>query len=122
MHLRHISPRSSDWKDAMDEGDGGRGWERLAPEEREKLLQERRDDDGDLKSEPMTGSADVGSALDACESARRRHEIDGRLWWCRVAFEVGDEDLRRAILSATGLGRARGVVHDDREHERRVAR
>ena len=48
MQLRHISPRSSDWKDAMDEGMGPRGWERLAPEERVKLLQERRDEDGDL--------------------------------------------------------------------------
>ena len=46
MHLRHISPRSSDWMDAMDEGSGGRGWERLAPEEREKLLRERREDEG----------------------------------------------------------------------------
>ena len=33
MQLRHISPRSSDWVDAMDEGLGGRGWEKLAPEE-----------------------------------------------------------------------------------------
>jgi hypothetical protein len=42
MHLRHISPRSSDWMDAMDEEAGGRrGWERLAPEEQEKLLRER---------------------------------------------------------------------------------
>ena len=55
MHLRHISPGSNDWKDAMDEGEGGRGWERLAPEERVKLLQDRRDDDGALRSEPMTG-------------------------------------------------------------------
>ncbi len=46
MHLRHISPRSIDWMDAMDEGAGGRGWERLAPEEREKLLRERRPGDG----------------------------------------------------------------------------
>jgi hypothetical protein len=35
MQLRHISPRSSDWVDAMDEG--GRGWDKLAPEERSKL-------------------------------------------------------------------------------------
>ncbi len=35
MQLRHISPRSSEWVDAMDEG--GRGWEKLAPEELEKL-------------------------------------------------------------------------------------
>jgi hypothetical protein len=56
MQLRHISPGSNDWKDAMDEGEGGRGWERLAPEERVKLLQDRRDDDGALKSEPMMGS------------------------------------------------------------------
>ena len=48
MQLRHISPRSSDWKDAMDEGMGGRGWERLAPEERIKLLRDRRDEDGGL--------------------------------------------------------------------------
>jgi hypothetical protein len=36
MQLRHISPGSVDWVDAMDEG-GGRGWEKLAPEERSKL-------------------------------------------------------------------------------------
>jgi hypothetical protein len=35
MQLRHISPGSSDWVDAMDEG--GRGWEKLGPEERMKL-------------------------------------------------------------------------------------
>jgi hypothetical protein len=35
MQLRHISPGSSDWVDAMDEG--GRGWEKLGPEERTKL-------------------------------------------------------------------------------------
>jgi hypothetical protein len=37
MQLRHISPRSIDWVDAMDEGSGGRGWEKLGPEERDKL-------------------------------------------------------------------------------------
>ena len=37
MQLRHISPRSIDWVDAMDEGAGGRGWEKLGPEERAKL-------------------------------------------------------------------------------------
>lgn len=56
MHLRHISPRSSDWKDAMDEGAGGRGWERLAPEERVKLLKDRRDEDGDLTRAGPRGS------------------------------------------------------------------
>jgi hypothetical protein len=35
MQLRHIRPRSIDWVDAMDEG--GRGWEKLAPEELTKL-------------------------------------------------------------------------------------
>ena len=39
MQLRHISPRSIDWVDAMDEG-GGRGWEKLGPEERVKLRHE----------------------------------------------------------------------------------
>lgn len=42
MQLRHISPRSIDWMDAMDEGAGGRGWEKLAPEERTKLLRDRQ--------------------------------------------------------------------------------
>jgi hypothetical protein len=37
MQLRHISPRSSDWVDAMDEEAGGREWERLEPEELDKL-------------------------------------------------------------------------------------
>jgi hypothetical protein len=37
MQLRHISPRSIDWVDAMDEGAGGQGWEKLGPEERVKL-------------------------------------------------------------------------------------
>ena len=37
MQLRHISPRSIDWVDAMDEGSGGTGWEKLGPEERVKL-------------------------------------------------------------------------------------
>jgi hypothetical protein len=57
MQLRHISPRSSDWKDAMDEEMGGRGWERLAPEERVKLLNERRDEDGDLSRAGPTGAS-----------------------------------------------------------------
>ena len=56
MQLRHISPGSNEWKDAMDEREAGRGWERLAPEERVKLLQDRRDEGGDLTREPMTGS------------------------------------------------------------------
>jgi hypothetical protein len=42
MQLRHISPRSIDWMDAMDEGSGGRGWEKLGPEERAKLLRSRQ--------------------------------------------------------------------------------
>ena len=42
MQLRHISPRSIDWMDAMEEGSGGRGWEKLAPEERAKLLRDRQ--------------------------------------------------------------------------------
>ena len=56
MQLRHISPGSNEWKDAMDEGEGGRGWQRLAPEEREKLLKDRSDEDGDLTREARTGT------------------------------------------------------------------
>lgn len=40
MQLRHISPRSIDWVDAMDEEGGGRGWDKLGPEERGKLRHE----------------------------------------------------------------------------------
>lgn len=40
MTLRHITPGSIDWADAMDEGGGGRDWEKLAPEELTKLRQE----------------------------------------------------------------------------------
>jgi hypothetical protein len=47
MLLRHISPRSTDWMDAMDEGSGGRGWEKLAPEEQAKLLRERTRAEGE---------------------------------------------------------------------------
>jgi hypothetical protein len=61
MQLRHISPGSNDWNDAMDEGEGGRGWERLAPEERVKLLNDRRDEGGDLRA---TGSARGGPIRD----------------------------------------------------------
>ena len=39
MQLRHISPGSSDWMDAVDEEAGGRGWDKLAPEERVKAEQ-----------------------------------------------------------------------------------
>ena len=63
MQLRHISPRSSDWKDAMDEGEGGRGWQRLAPEERVKLLNDRREEDGDLsRAGPRGGPVRDGHA------------------------------------------------------------
>ncbi len=59
MQLRHISPRSTDWMDAMDEGGGGRGWEKLAPEEQVKLLRERRDEgEGGGRQEP----AEAGGA------------------------------------------------------------
>jgi hypothetical protein len=56
MQLRHISPRSVDWMDAMDDGGGGRGWEKLAPEERVKLMRDREEDamgSGAERSEPQ---------------------------------------------------------------------
>ena len=71
MQLRHISARSIDWKDAMDEGMGGRGWERLAPEERVKLLRDRRDEDGDLSRAGPTGTTDKVQGLAAAASASR---------------------------------------------------
>lgn len=55
MQLRHISPRSIDWMDAMDEDGGGRGWERLAPEEQAKLLRQKRD-----AGTPETGGDGIG--------------------------------------------------------------
>jgi hypothetical protein len=48
MQLRHISPRSSDWVDAMD--GGGRGWEKLGPEERMKLRQGEQGKDVEFAS------------------------------------------------------------------------
>ena len=58
MQLRHISPRSIDWMDAMDEGGGGRGWEKLAPEEQEKLLRERHNGDDEMQaSSSLEGEA-----------------------------------------------------------------
>jgi hypothetical protein len=61
MQLRHISPRSSDWMDAMDEESGGRGWEKLAPEERVKLLRERREESGLGGERASPGSASAGA-------------------------------------------------------------
>ena len=58
MQLRHISPGSSDWMDAVDEEAGGRGWEKLAPEERVKLLRERREEG---PASAVLGSGSVGS-------------------------------------------------------------
>ncbi len=63
MQLRHISPGSSDWMDAVDEEAGGRGWEKLAPEERVKLLRERRQgEEGGGGESAVLGSGSVGSA------------------------------------------------------------
>lgn len=59
MQLRHISPRSIDWLDAMDEDGGGRGWERLAPEEQAKLLRHKRD--GEPVGSASGGTDDGGS-------------------------------------------------------------
>ena len=104
MQLRHISPRSTDWMDAMEEGAGGRGWEKLAPEEQIKLLRERRDEEGGGREGGGRGSGSGRSGL-----------VDD------VALEVGDQDLGRAVLRVASLGGARHVVHQDREHDRQVA-
>ena len=60
MQLRHISPGSSDWMDAVDEEAGGRGWEKLAPEERVKLLRERREES--RSESTVLGSGSAGHA------------------------------------------------------------
>ena len=41
MQLRHISPRSAEWLDAVYDGGGGRGWQqKLASDEKAKLRHE----------------------------------------------------------------------------------
>lgn len=42
MQIRHISPRSAEWLDALYEG-GGRGWDKLAPEEKARLRHQREE-------------------------------------------------------------------------------
>jgi hypothetical protein len=59
MQIRHISPGSSDWMDAVDEEAGGRGWDKLAPEERVKLLRERREEG---RESAVLGSGSAGHA------------------------------------------------------------
>ena len=68
MQLRHISPRSSDWVDAMDEGAGDRPWERLEPEELDKLRvgaqmagtwDRREADEGAAPEDSSTGAEDA---------------------------------------------------------------
>ena len=98
MQLRHISPRSTDWMDAMDEGSGGRGWEKLAPEERAKLLRERA-------RASRARSAGRAAWSGRLRSAGRRVAA-GYFATC-VAFEVGDQDLRGAILRAPRVVRVR---------------
>ncbi len=108
MQLRHISPRSIDWMDAMDEGAGGRGWEKLAPEERTKLLRDRQ-------GEPAGGGTERVEQFVGTSAGAR-----GRLLRERVAFQVGDQDLRRAILRVARVVRVPHVVDEDGEHERQV--
>lgn len=67
MQLRHISPRSIDWMDAMDEGSGGRGWEKLAPEEREKLLREKQPDEEDGVA---LGAVSAGQGFELSSASR----------------------------------------------------
>jgi hypothetical protein len=42
MQIRHISPRSAEWLDALYDG-GGRGWDKLAPEEKARLRHQREE-------------------------------------------------------------------------------
>ena len=64
MQLRHISPRSIDWVDAMDEG-AGRGREKLTPEELSKLrIGAQAVPRGEVKSEGKAEGAEGGDASD----------------------------------------------------------
>ena len=78
MQLRHISPRSIDWMDAMDEGSGGRGWEKLAPEERTKLLRDRQGGSGaEPESAGHNGSQNGGHNSWSSTSERRPPRVSG---------------------------------------------
>ena len=89
MQLRHISPRSSDWMDAMDEGAGGAGLGEAGA---------RR------AGEAAPGDAATGTATPTGAGARQRGRSHGSRLRADVGLEVGDEDLGRAILGAPGLG------------------
>ena len=69
MQLRHISPRSIDWVDAMDEGAGGTGWEKLGPEERAKLRHQ---------VQYRGRGLDMDDALEAERSAQRSQGLEPR--------------------------------------------
>jgi len=43
MQIRHISPRSAEWLDALYDG-GGKGWDKLAPEEKARLRHQREEE------------------------------------------------------------------------------
>ena len=70
MQLRHISPRSIDWMDAMDEGSGGRGWEKLGPEERTKLLRARQGEPEGVVGDGHNGSHNGWSSTSERRPAR----------------------------------------------------
>ena len=65
MQLRHISPRSIDWVDAMDEGAGGNGWEKLGPEERAKLRHQVQYRGRDLDQFEESQGSDDGQGFEA---------------------------------------------------------
>jgi hypothetical protein len=50
MQIRHISPRSAEWIDALYDG-GGRGWDKLAPEEKARLRHQREEKTATMESE-----------------------------------------------------------------------
>ena len=68
MQIRHISPRSAEWIDALYDG-GGKGWDKLAPEEKARLRHQK--DDKEKLALESDGLA-PRSALDAAGQSASR--------------------------------------------------
>ena len=62
MQIRHISPRSAEWIDALYDG-GGKGWDKLAPEEKARLRHQRDDKEKlALESDGLASNSELAAA------------------------------------------------------------